>query len=183
MEQQLYRIEDLENVWDAAKGGEYKVNPLTLKMEYHEKYPKSNDFLKDYKPIESNVPEIQGNDIIIRKDSPLSNVPTQDEWLSKWQTVRTKAISEMFDNVDSTGVYPTSKFFQDIDKWLLKNPYQQDEKNHKGIIEAKDKLEKRIALMPKQQQEWVDIQMENAMLKAENTRLNNLLTLLQKIPE
>lgn len=33
-----------------------------------------------------------------------------------WQKERTDAISEMFDNVDEYGIYPTTEFFERIDK-------------------------------------------------------------------
>lgn len=35
--------------------------------------------------------------------------------LGKFQTERTNAISEMFDNVSENGIYPTSKFFARLD--------------------------------------------------------------------
>jgi len=36
--------------------------------------------------------------------------------MAKFQKERTKAITEMFDNVDEHGIYPTSKFFIRLDK-------------------------------------------------------------------
>ena len=35
--------------------------------------------------------------------------------MGRFQKERTEAISEMFDNVDSYGIYPTSKFFARLD--------------------------------------------------------------------
>jgi hypothetical protein len=35
--------------------------------------------------------------------------------LAVFQKVRTDAISEMFDNADESGIYPTSKFFARLD--------------------------------------------------------------------
>lgn len=33
-----------------------------------------------------------------------------------WEQSRTDAISKMFENVDEHGIYPTTKFFEEIDK-------------------------------------------------------------------
>ena len=35
--------------------------------------------------------------------------------IEKWKKLRTDAISEMFDNVDDCGIYPTGEFFKKID--------------------------------------------------------------------
>jgi hypothetical protein len=40
-------------------------------------------------------------------------------WIKEFQTERTIAISEMFDNPDESGIYPTTKFFNRIDKFWL----------------------------------------------------------------
>jgi len=39
----------------------------------------------------------------------------EKEIFKQWQTARAKALSEMFNNPDAGGVYPTSKFFNRID--------------------------------------------------------------------
>jgi len=47
-----------------------------------------------------------------------------DTLLGKFQIERTKAISEMFDNQDENGIYPTGKFFARLDncvRELLEN--------------------------------------------------------------
>ena len=44
---------------------------------------------------------------------------TEKDLLEKFKTCRTDAISEMFDNPDSVGIYPTGKFFDTIDKFFL----------------------------------------------------------------
>jgi len=41
-----------------------------------------------------------------------------DKRLEDFRKIRTEAISEMFDNVDEIGIYPTSKFFGKIDNAL-----------------------------------------------------------------
>lgn len=46
---------------------------------------------------------------------------TKEEILKQFQKVRTNAISEMFDNVDKNGIYPTTKFFKVLDNFVLKN--------------------------------------------------------------
>ena len=38
-----------------------------------------------------------------------------DSPLGRFQKERTDAISEMFDNVDENGIYPTGKFFARLD--------------------------------------------------------------------
>jgi len=40
--------------------------------------------------------------------------------IDKFQVERTKAISEMFDNVDKHGIYPTTKFFAKLDNCVRK---------------------------------------------------------------
>jgi len=40
--------------------------------------------------------------------------------MAEFQKERTDAISEMFDNVDSCGIYPTSRFFARLDKAVEK---------------------------------------------------------------
>ena len=43
------------------------------------------------------------------------------KWIKEFQSERTKAISEMFDNVDKSGIYPTTNFFNRIDNfWMEK---------------------------------------------------------------
>lgn len=50
------------------------------------------------------------------------NMTTHNEMpkdtVEEFQKVRTDAISEMFDNVDENGIYPTTKFFNTLDDWL-----------------------------------------------------------------
>ena len=41
------------------------------------------------------------------------------EWIKEFQKERTDAISEMFDNVDKNGIYPTTIFFNRIDKFWM----------------------------------------------------------------
>jgi len=40
--------------------------------------------------------------------------------MGKFQKERTDAISEMFDNPDDCGIYPTGKFFARLDDWVRK---------------------------------------------------------------
>ncbi len=40
--------------------------------------------------------------------------------LGKFQKERTEAISEMFDNEDANGIYPTGKFFVRLDNCVRK---------------------------------------------------------------
>jgi hypothetical protein len=58
------------------------------------------------------------------------------EWIKEFQKERTDAISEMFDNVDKFGIYPTSEFFNRIDKfWLEKfNLKEEDLEDNKKRI-------------------------------------------------
>src|SRR3990167_6255638 len=39
-------------------------------------------------------------------------------WEEGWIKERTDAISEMFDNVDENGIYPTTKLFKRLDKYF-----------------------------------------------------------------
>ena len=39
------------------------------------------------------------------------------KWVKEFQKERTDAISEMFNNVDKYGIYPTTKFFNRIDNF------------------------------------------------------------------
>lgn len=41
------------------------------------------------------------------------------KWIKEFQKERTDAISEMFDNVDENGIYPTTKFFNRIDNFWI----------------------------------------------------------------
>ncbi len=45
--------------------------------------------------------------------------------MAEFQTERTAAISEMFDNVDRNGIYPTTKFFIRLDEAVEKALKQQ----------------------------------------------------------
>lgn len=45
--------------------------------------------------------------------------------MAGFQKERTDAISEMFDNVDSLGIYPTTRFFVRLDKAVEKALLQQ----------------------------------------------------------
>jgi len=42
------------------------------------------------------------------------------KWIKEFQKERTDAISEMFDNADKCGIYPTGKFFNRIDNFWMK---------------------------------------------------------------
>ena len=49
---------------------------------------------------------MNNNDVILEStDTPIG----------KFQVERTRAISEMFDNADKYGIYPTTKFFARLD--------------------------------------------------------------------
>jgi len=47
--------------------------------------------------------------------------------MAEFQRERTEAISEMFDNVDEHGIYPTSLFFARLDRALERALSQQEE--------------------------------------------------------
>ena len=50
------------------------------------------------------------------------------KWVKEFQKERTDAISEMFDNEDKYGIYPTSKFFNRIDSfWMEKLNITEEE--------------------------------------------------------
>lgn len=38
--------------------------------------------------------------------------------VKEFRSIRTKAISEMFDNVDENGIFPTTEFFNVLDEFL-----------------------------------------------------------------
>lgn len=40
--------------------------------------------------------------------------------LDQFQTARTKNISNMLDNPDEVGIYPTSKFYQELDELFIR---------------------------------------------------------------
>ena len=44
---------------------------------------------------------------------------TDQKIIAEWRTVRTDAISEMFENPDDCGIYPTTQFFNTLDAFLL----------------------------------------------------------------
>jgi hypothetical protein len=46
--------------------------------------------------------------------------------MANFQKERTDAISEMFDNVDKHGIYPTTKFFLRLDMAVIKYALQKD---------------------------------------------------------
>ena len=103
----------------------------TLKdMEYWRKMPES--FLKD--KSEKEMKEELNNLVYGRAVktqlafgkliSPVDAIELRQEvikWIKEFQSERTKAISEMFDNVDEYGIYPTTNFFNRIDNfWMNK---------------------------------------------------------------
>jgi len=54
--------------------------------------------------------------------------------IEEFRKIRTNAISEMFDNVDKNGIYPTSKFFAVLDKALEQALSNQKEKLFNEMI-------------------------------------------------
>ena len=63
--------------------------------------------------------------------------------LKEWQQIRTDAITEMFDNPDKHGIYPTSKFFKKIDNAFekaLKEAYKKGYKQGEFDAEPEDCL-------------------------------------------
>lgn len=52
------------------------------------------------------------------------------KWVKEFRKERTNAISEMFDNVDKYGIYPTTKFFNRIDNFW-KNKFNLTEEDLK----------------------------------------------------
>jgi hypothetical protein len=70
--------------------------------------------------------------------------------LGRFQKERTDAISEMFDNVDDIGIYPTSRFFVRLDNCFQKELERiakelvGGEMEHNGIIKAPPELNKVI---------------------------------------
>ncbi|HUS02951.1 MAG TPA: hypothetical protein VMY77_14535 [Chitinophagaceae bacterium] len=58
----------------------------------------------------SNSNELEIQEKFAAIDNPL---------FQEWRSFRTKAISEMFDKPDSVGIYPTTTFFNKIDRYVL----------------------------------------------------------------
>ena len=66
----------------------------------------------------------------------------------EFRTERTRLISEMFDNVDDNGIYPTSVFFEGLDKIFLdqqqqikvlaKHSDKQEEENQRNQQKIKE---------------------------------------------
>ena len=52
-----------------------------------------------------------------------------------FQKERTNAISEMFDNVDKLGIYPTTKFFVRLDNCVRKLVAEAGKQEREGIIQ------------------------------------------------
>ena len=41
------------------------------------------------------------------------------KWIKDWRIERARAISDMFNNADELGIYPTTKFFDRIDQFWI----------------------------------------------------------------
>lgn len=64
----------------------------------------------------------------------------KDTPIGRFQKERTDAISEMFDNVDEYGIYPTGKFFARLDncvRELLESQKQEKEVNNGRRINSR----------------------------------------------
>lgn len=55
-----------------------------------------------------------------KNQSVLVTLEPKDTPMGEFQKERTDAISEMFDNADRNGIYPTSKFFARLDNCVRK---------------------------------------------------------------
>ena len=69
--------------------------------------------------------ELKGGNKEINKMRNKVKLAPKGTSLADFQKVRTDAISEMFDNEDKHGIYPTGKFFATLDRWVekaLKSP-------------------------------------------------------------
>ena len=49
-------------------------------------------------------------------EESMHKIESFTEKINEWKKIRTDSISEMFDNVDDCGIYPTGEFFKKIDK-------------------------------------------------------------------
>jgi len=70
----------------------------------------------------------------------------EETLMGRFQKERTEAISEMFDNVDENGIYPTTRFFIRLDNAVKKiiKEWQGEQKEYEEIFKLFDpKLNKR----------------------------------------
>lgn len=63
--------------------------------------------------------------------------------LKNYRKERTDALSEMFDNVDSDGIYPTTKFYKRIDRYFVR---AIEEAEARGRGEAVDYIKYQIGI-------------------------------------
>lgn len=59
--------------------------------------------------------------------------------LEQFKKVRTDAISEMFDNADEHGIYPTGKFFNTLDSFFIEASHTIVEETLKEVGKLVDK--------------------------------------------
>jgi len=59
----------------------------------------------------------------------------------EFRTERTRLISEMFDNVDEYGIYPTTVFFEGLDKIFLEQNQQIKELKEVNELMVKDLID------------------------------------------
>ena len=74
----------------------------------------------------------------------------ESDWFDKWQAFRTDAISEMFDNVNVHGIYPTGVFFGKIDEYVktLVEHLKQEVEDEKWLKEKFRKVAEEALLKP-----------------------------------
>ena len=72
----------------------------------------------------------------------LLNMNRLQKLKKEWTKFRTKALSEMFDNPDIYGIYPTTKFYEKIDKYfeqaILKEKREIEKLYEKRLRDIKD---------------------------------------------
>lgn len=91
-----------------------------IKKENYQIHDKDRDKLKTLKDLGREYAASTSKGVILHRVNVEELKQEIIQWVREFQIERTRAISEMFDNVDKYGIYPTTKFFNRIDEFWMK---------------------------------------------------------------
>ena len=96
-----------------------------------------------------------------------------EEIFKQWQTARTKALSEMLDNPDDCGIYPTGKYFNKIDGLFMGYLTKYTNSKLSKIVKEIENQKEEIAHCESDEEVWNDgLDRAIEIIKKELTKKN-----------
>lgn len=122
---------DFKNSDDYLKLIQSQKDGLEEMSRHEPNCPKSGDIMEECTcPQQSTVEERDNSFEVVLSD--------EGTLMADFQKERTDAISEMFDNRDSVGIYPTSRFFYRLDKKVKELLHLAEQKAREEVLNSNE---------------------------------------------